>query len=822
MQNLHRLVRLTCAAVLFANMAGGADARAQSASIGNQFNTVNLSQSGFIPPDTMGAVGPDHFVTIVNGRIAVFNKDGSAVSATSDSAFFSSLGLSGSAGDPRIHYDPLSRRWFAINFTGTSNNSVLIARTDGTNPSALNNTGWKGTSFVAGTGGRFADFPTLGIDANGLYIATNNFNVNPFSTSIFSIPKADIVQAVPTTANRSSFQNLDGTTAANRGFANQGAVNFGPKLTTDPTPILGASSTQFSQNKFATLTGTAAAGATLSATTTFNTINSTAVTTSTTASFGSPSPALEAGDDRYGSNVVQVGNRLFGVRRAQPSGNIGLIRLSVINATTGAIVTEATISNATTSYIYPSIAVNTSGDLVVGFSATGTAAANAAAIVVGSYNFGSDTISLGSVQTIQNGNGTYNVTFGSGRNRWGDYSATTIDPTDPGIFWTHQEYTSSTNNWTTQASEIIPNKANEIRWRPRVTGALTTGSNYFTGAAPGASDHVIFSRGNATYTVNTMAGVTNDRASVRQGNVTWDATGGTYTMSNANAATPSLAVGDFQGTTSLTMTAGNFSTVNSTIGSGYGGSGTVRLTNSGTTWNNSGTAYVGGDSTAPRGGTGVLRVDAGATLSGGAVRVWSGGTVTGTGTITAPITVSGGAATVYSDGTMVGTNKLAINSVNVAAATISPGNSVGTLTTGTVNINTAGRYLWEISNAGTGGVAPNTGLSGGVKDLIDATGDINLSSMEMAINGLGGTGFNNLLSYSWVIGTATGAINISGTNAFTPNAEFAAAGGNVYSLGTSSGVLYLNYGPVPEPTTILAVCAVVGGAAGLWRRRRSK
>lgn len=798
-------------------------ASGQSASIGTQFNTATLSQSGFIPPDTMGAIGPDHFVSIVNGRISVFNKDGSAVSATTDSGFFSGLGLSGAAGDPRIHYDPLARRWFAINFTGTNNNSILIARTDGTNPSALNNTGWKGTSFQAVTGGRFADFPTLGIDANGLYIATNNFNVSPFSTSIFSIPKADIVQAVPTAANRTSFSNLDGSTSANRGFANQAAVNFGPKLTTDPTPILGASATQFSQNKFATLTGTSGSGATLSATSTFNTINSTSVVANA-ASFGPPATALESGDDRYSGNVVQVGDRLFGVRRAQPSGTIGVVRLSVLNATTGAIISESTISNASTSYIYPSIAVNNAGDIVVGFSAVGTAAANAAAVVVGNFNFGNDTISLGSVQTIQAGSGVYNVT-GSGRNRWGDYSATTIDPTDPGIFWTTQEYTNSTNSWATQASEIIPNKANEIRWQPRTSGSLTTGSNYFTGAAPGASDHVIFSRGNATYTVNSMAGVTNDRASVRQGNVTWDATGGTYTLANGNAATPSLSVGDYQGTTSLTMTAGSFSTANTVVGSGYGGSGTLRLTNSGTTWNNSGAVYVGGDSTASRGGTGVLRVDSGAILSGGGVRVWAGGTVNGTGTISAPITVSGGATTVYSDGTTVGTNKLTINSVSVAAATISPGNSVGTLTTGTlttgnVDINNAGRYLWKVSSAGTSGVGYNTGASGGTKDLISVTGDINLSGMEMAINGLGGTTFNNLQTYSWVVATATGSINISGVNVFSPNAEFAAAGGNFYSFSVLGNSLILNYSPVPEPATILAVCAIAGGAASLWRRRR--
>jgi hypothetical protein len=42
-----------------------------------------------------------------------------------------------------------------------------------------------------------------------------------------------------------------------------------------------------------------------------------------------------------------------------------------------------------------------------------------------------------------------------GSNRWGDYSATVVDPTDPNRFWTIQEIAIGNNNWGMQITELI-------------------------------------------------------------------------------------------------------------------------------------------------------------------------------------------------------------------------------------------------------------------------------------------------------------------------------------------------------------------------------
>jgi hypothetical protein len=76
-----------------------------------------LVDSGFIPPDTMGAVGPSHIVELLNGHYAVYRKsDGVRVQTSSLDQFWINAGASPTAGftaDPRVLYDPFSQRWFA-------------------------------------------------------------------------------------------------------------------------------------------------------------------------------------------------------------------------------------------------------------------------------------------------------------------------------------------------------------------------------------------------------------------------------------------------------------------------------------------------------------------------------------------------------------------------------------------------------------------------------------------------------------------------------------------------------------------------------------
>src|SRR5205085_3595911 len=114
--------------------------------VGANFQSMTVAQSGFIPPDTTGAVGPNHFMQYNNGRINFFRKDGTAVGTSpNETTFWVNAGLptgttGNPAGDPRLLYDPLSGRWFATAFTGQStNNNLIIARSETADPTGV----WK-------------------------------------------------------------------------------------------------------------------------------------------------------------------------------------------------------------------------------------------------------------------------------------------------------------------------------------------------------------------------------------------------------------------------------------------------------------------------------------------------------------------------------------------------------------------------------------------------------------------------------------------------------------------------------------------------------
>jgi hypothetical protein len=109
------------------------------------FTGSSLLSSGFIPPDTMGAAGPDQFVELINGRYSVYrNTDGVRVQTSTLNDFWRDAGVgpTGSfAFDPRVTYDTSSGRWFAASVDNSGGpNNFLVAVSNSSDPTQ----GWKG------------------------------------------------------------------------------------------------------------------------------------------------------------------------------------------------------------------------------------------------------------------------------------------------------------------------------------------------------------------------------------------------------------------------------------------------------------------------------------------------------------------------------------------------------------------------------------------------------------------------------------------------------------------------------------------------------
>jgi hypothetical protein len=169
-----------------------------------EFEGTRIFDTGaaFIPPDSCGWVGIDHFVEVVNTNYSVFEKAGGLrVVDLSMNSFF---GVAGNPGDPRVVFDPDSQRWFVIatNFF----DRIDLAASTTSDPTGAYFT----TSFQTDLGSdsdKTPDYPTLGVDAEGVYIGCNMFGTAATST-IFALEKAPLIAGAPSLGTVTAFRDL--------------------------------------------------------------------------------------------------------------------------------------------------------------------------------------------------------------------------------------------------------------------------------------------------------------------------------------------------------------------------------------------------------------------------------------------------------------------------------------------------------------------------------------------------------------------------------------------------------------------------------------
>jgi hypothetical protein len=395
--------------------------------MGQSFVTTKMGDTGAntLPPDTCGTVGPDHFVAIVNSNISIYQKsDGTRVSSLSLTSF-----LGASVGDPRVVFDPDSGRYIvmATNF----NNRLFFAISTSGDPTGS----WYKFDINITQGsdaGTWPDYPTLGVDADGIYSAAYMVSAG---MSIFAIDKAPLVAATPST----------GTVTAFRGLVYDGAIQ--PCVTYGyPGGEYIISRKNSSQLRVRFLTGPMTAP-------TLTLLGAVSVTT-----HANPpdAPAL-------GSNVAldTVGPRLMNA--VYRNGSIWTAHCIGVNGRAASrwyevdpsgmtTVQEGTVQDSTLHYFFPTITANAGGDAIMGFSVSNSS------MYASAYYTGraaSDPPGqMAPPASSKDGAGPYNNLDSFGRNRWGDYSLCSVDPVDDMTMWTIQEYGRVNNKWGTWVTEL--------------------------------------------------------------------------------------------------------------------------------------------------------------------------------------------------------------------------------------------------------------------------------------------------------------------------------------------------------------------------------
>ena len=132
----------------------------------------------FAPPDTVGDVGPNHYVQAVNTVLRVYDKSGAPLTPlVSLGTFFGPLGTncSGQFGDPIVLYDPLADRWLISQFglphgfQPPFHQCVAISQTsDPTGSFYL-------YDFLMPN--KVNDYPHFGVWPDGYYMSDNQFTI---------------------------------------------------------------------------------------------------------------------------------------------------------------------------------------------------------------------------------------------------------------------------------------------------------------------------------------------------------------------------------------------------------------------------------------------------------------------------------------------------------------------------------------------------------------------------------------------------------------------------------------------------------------------
>ncbi|MCX6359650.1 MAG: Ig-like domain-containing protein [Armatimonadetes bacterium] len=419
--------------------------------INASFIGVGLSDesTGYIPPDTNGAVGPNHFMIAINGAVAFYSRAGAKLAQVSLESLFGNT-TTGGAFDPRIIYDRLSGRWMltVLEFNSSSANNVFLAVSNTSDPTG----GWTYWELGVGAASNFTDFDTLGVDDNGVYIAVTKFDASNNATgTILALPKAQVLAAsgvsvypfAGLTDMWGTAQPLPSLTAVGA----SGAAWFA-----------GTSTTVYANAVFRKITWSAGVP-TLSASVTVATPSYGAAPN---AKANGSTTDISTNDDRIQMGVRR-GNRLWITRNVgtNAAGAAGSTRCSVewlemdVSGATPTVFQSGRVYDAAASdprmYYYPAIAVNGQGHVALGFSGSKSTE------YVAAYTCGRlATDAAGAMQaiaTVKAGAGSYNQ-LANGINRWGDYSYTSVDPNNDMGIWTVQEYARGTNNWGTWVAEL--------------------------------------------------------------------------------------------------------------------------------------------------------------------------------------------------------------------------------------------------------------------------------------------------------------------------------------------------------------------------------
>ncbi|MBF6591180.1 MAG: hypothetical protein IVW57_11735 [Ktedonobacterales bacterium] len=480
---LHRRTKASVAASQIGRLPLTGDATLSSGTAGTldrNFNGVSSLDSAntnfgleFEPPDQGLCTGNGFVVEAVNSAYTIYRTNGTVVSGPFNVNALFGEGLTEFTSDPRCYFDKATNTWFAIilfiNSAGTESRTDLAV-----NPSGDPTTPWTVYHIEAnddGTGGMpshpgcpcLGDQPLLGIDAENVYLSTNEFSIlgSEFNgAQIYAISKSQLV-ALASTVNFAHFDNLSigGAVAASV----QPAITYGGAAAEYFLNSLDPDGTF--DNRLGVWALTNRHAVTLGGTPTLSSL----VLASEV--YGVPpgavqkgaSSLLDSGDDRM-QQVQFMNGRVWGALdtavnvRNDTTARAGIAWFKVEPFLSGSVLGGAALQQGYVAsrgnyLLYPAIQADRAGTAILALTVSSARYFPSAAYTLLTL----DRSTFGPVHLAARGTGPYDANA----TRWGDYSAAVLDP-DHSAFWLATEYipphasqtTDGANNWGTRVLEV--------------------------------------------------------------------------------------------------------------------------------------------------------------------------------------------------------------------------------------------------------------------------------------------------------------------------------------------------------------------------------
>ena len=391
-------------------------------------------------PDAAGAVGPKHTAVLDDRAFVVQGKaTGEILQNDTQHEFWLKVlpakTFDLQANDPRLLYDPIAKRWFAwVQGINPANGYLAVSTTsDPTGP-------WRGVKMP---------FPPhnygarIGFDRNGLYISVHNgSNDLRKAQTCYAIPMGDVVDADgPDLANMQTFADLEieafpatdldsrkapdaPAVLLHREFGNTAGKLYLYKITwSDKKASISKAQSIPLSKTYQSPNG---------ASKQFQAVQ--------------PAPGLKlrADEGRRTLSVFAQGGSVFGCNAAKSTidSRCGILWYEV-RVSDGALLQEGFVDSPDCDYLVPTLAVDSKGNIGLGCTRTSEKEFPSVYMMMRAATDAPGTM-RGPVLAVKGT--TYFRAPPSGSTNaigWGNYSSTCVDPLDPTLIWTCQEYANS-------------------------------------------------------------------------------------------------------------------------------------------------------------------------------------------------------------------------------------------------------------------------------------------------------------------------------------------------------------------------------------------